>query len=223
MPPPLLFEKTSPICATSQTFSMNTDATVSRMGVWPPGAGLQGQAPNHPMLLRLRGVVVSDGEKADLSRQVSDEKMSKSEPLKTHRKVFQKLSKRAQVGGARKSVDVTCLRSTRQPVFRRHELIAGLDTERGNLTWGAKGKPQVATTTRANTNTHGRGGAARSSDEGAVMALEQRGCVIQTEPKHQPVRWEECEWFREQRAAINEWSHWHHLWQQCWDNRSRMT
>lgn len=215
--------KAPPTCATSQTFSMNTDATVSRMGVWPPGAGLQGQAPNHPMLLRLRGVVVSDGEKADLSRQVSDEKMSKSEPLKTHRKVFQKLSKRAKVGGARKSVDVTCLRSTRQPVFRRHELIAGLDTERGNLTWGAKGKPQVATTTRANTNTHGRGGAARSSDEGAVMALEQRGCVIQTEPKHQPVRWEECEWFREQRAAINEWSHWHHLWQQCWDNRSRMT
>jgi hypothetical protein len=47
------------------------------------------------------------------------------------------LSKRAQVGGARKSVDVTCLRSTRQPVFRRHELIVGLDTERGNLTWGA--------------------------------------------------------------------------------------
>ncbi|MDM7936470.1 MAG: hypothetical protein QUV06_03315 [Cyanobium sp. CZS 48M] len=40
------------------------------------------------MLLRLRGVVVSDGEKADLIRQVSDEKMSKSEPLKTHRKVF---------------------------------------------------------------------------------------------------------------------------------------
>ena len=95
---------------------MNTDATVSRMGVWPPGAGLQGQAPNHPMLLRLRGVVVSDGEKADLSRQLSDEKMSKSEPLKTHRKVFQKLSKRAQVGGARKSVDVACLRSTRQPI-----------------------------------------------------------------------------------------------------------
>jgi hypothetical protein len=43
------------------TFTMNTDATVSRMGVWPPGAGLQGQAPNHPMLLRLRGVVVSVG------------------------------------------------------------------------------------------------------------------------------------------------------------------
>ena len=63
-----------PACATSQTFSMNTDATVSRMGVWPPGAGLQGQAPNHPMLLRSKGAVVSDGEKADVIRQVSDGK-----------------------------------------------------------------------------------------------------------------------------------------------------
>ena len=69
------------------------------MGVWPPGAGLQGQAPNHPMLLRSRGVVVSDGEKAAMSRQVSDGKMSNSESPLTHRKVFQKLSKRVQVGG----------------------------------------------------------------------------------------------------------------------------
>lgn len=37
---------------------------VSMMGVWPPEAGLQGQASNHLMLLRLRDVVVSDGEKA---------------------------------------------------------------------------------------------------------------------------------------------------------------
>ena len=62
--------------------------------MWPPGAGLQGQAPNHPMLLRSRGVVVSDGEKAAMSRQVSDGKMSNSESPLTHRKVFQKLSKR---------------------------------------------------------------------------------------------------------------------------------
>jgi hypothetical protein len=40
---------------------MNTDATTPGMGVWPPGAGLQGQAPNHPMLLRLKGAVVSVG------------------------------------------------------------------------------------------------------------------------------------------------------------------
>jgi hypothetical protein len=171
-------EKASPTCATSQMFFMSTDATTSRMGVWPPGAGLQGQAPNHLMLLWLRAAVVSDGEKAVSSCQVSDGKMSNSESPLTHRKVFQMLSKRVQVGGTRISVDVTCLRSTRQPVFRRHEPITGLDVERGNLSWGVKGRPQVATTTRANTKTHARGGSARSSDEGAVMALEQRGCVI---------------------------------------------
>ena len=157
---------------------MNTDTTTSRMGVWPPGAGLQGQAPNHPMLLCSKDRVVSDGEKADVIRQVSDGKMSASESLLTHRKGFQSLSKRVEVADTRISVDVTCLRSTRQPVFRRHEPITGLGMERGNLLWGVKGKSQVATTTRANTNTHGRGGATRSSDEGAVMALEPRGCVI---------------------------------------------
>jgi hypothetical protein len=156
------------------------------MGVWPPGAGLRGQAPNHPMLLRLNGVVVSDGEKADLIRQVSDEKMSVSESLRTHRKGFQMLSKRVCSRNTRTSVDVTCLRSTRQPVFRRHELITGLDSERGNLPWGVKGKPQVFKTTRAKTNTHDRGGVARSSDEGAVMALERRSCVIPSGTTYQP-------------------------------------
>jgi hypothetical protein len=62
------------------------------------------------------------GEKADLICQVSDEKMSVSESLRTHRKGFQMLSKRVCSRNTRTSVDVTCLRSMRQPVFRRHEL-----------------------------------------------------------------------------------------------------
>jgi hypothetical protein len=49
-----------------------------------------------------------------------------------------------QVGATRISVDVTCIRSTRPPVYRyaqafgyrRHEPITGLDVERGNLPWG---------------------------------------------------------------------------------------
>ena len=166
---------------------MNTDATTPGMGVWPPGAGLQGQAPNHPMLLRSKGAVVSDGEKADVIRQVSDGKMSASESPLTHRKGFQSLLKRVEVADTRNSVDVTCLRSTWQPVFRRHESITGLGVERGNLPWGVKEKSQVATTTRSNTNTHDRGGAVRSSDEEAVMALERRNCVIQSAKSDQPV------------------------------------
>ena len=99
------------------------------------------------MLLRSKVVVVSAGEKADLILQVSDGKVSASKPLMTHRNAFQLLSKRAEACTARISVGVTCLRTTWQPVYRRHELITGLDTERGNLAWDAKEKDQVATTT----------------------------------------------------------------------------
>jgi hypothetical protein len=90
------------------------------------------------MLLRSKAVVVSDGEKADLIRQVGDEKVSASEPLRTHRNASQLLSKWAEACTARISVGVTCLRTTWQPVYRRHELITGLDTECGNLVWDAK-------------------------------------------------------------------------------------
>lgn len=138
------------------------------------------------MLLRSKVVVVSDGEKADLIRQVRDEKVSASEPLMTHRNAFQLLSKRAEACTARISVGDTCLRTTWQPVYRGHELITGLDTERGNLAWDAKGKDQVVTAMSLNTNDHARGGAVRSSDEKAVMALERRNCVIQSEMSDQP-------------------------------------
>jgi hypothetical protein len=138
------------------------------------------------MLLRSKVVVVSDGEKADLICQVRDEKVSASEPLMTHRNAFQLLSKWAEACTARISVGVTCLRTTWQPVYRRHELITGLDTERGNLAWDAKGKDQVVTAMSLNTNDHARGGAVRSSDEKAVMALERRNCVIQPEMSDQP-------------------------------------
>ena len=164
---------------------MNNDVTTTRMGVWPPGAGLQGQASNHPMLLWLRAMVVSDGEKADMSRQVSDGKMSESKSLTTHRKMISHCQNGRRLPSPGRVWTVTCLRATRQSVFRRHEPITGLVVERENLPWGVKGPPQVATTTRANTKTQGRGGAARSSDEGAVIALERRSCVIQFVFSHQ--------------------------------------
>jgi hypothetical protein len=86
--------------------------------------------------------------------------MSASEPLMTYRKGSKTLSKRAWGSSARRSVGGAWLRPTRQPVHRRHDLVTGYNTERGNLTQCA------------------RGGATRSSDEAAVMAVEQRGCVI---------------------------------------------
>jgi hypothetical protein len=112
--------------------------------------------------------------------------MSESEPLMTHRKGFKTLSKRVLGNDARKRVGGACLRPTRQPVYKRHDLITGFSMERGNLTRGAKGNLRVANTTSENTNTRGRGGVARSSDEVAVMAMERRGCVIPPESSCQP-------------------------------------
>lgn len=172
-------------CVMSQSVSSSPGVTASGMGVWPPGAGLQGLAPNHLMLLRSKDVVVSDEEKADSIRQVSDEKVSASEPSMTRRNHLQTLSKQESVRNSWISVGATCLRTTRQPAYRRHELIAGPDAEHENLPWHAKGTPQVATTTRANTDGHGRGGATCSSEEGFVMNLEPRGCVIPSGTVHQ--------------------------------------
>jgi len=47
-----------------RTLAGDVSGAVLKMGEWPPGAVLQGQAPNRLMLLRLKGVVVSDEEKA---------------------------------------------------------------------------------------------------------------------------------------------------------------
>ena len=165
-------------CVTSRQVKTKADETATGMGVWPPGIGLQGLVPNHLVLLRLKDVVVSDGETADWIRQVCDEKVSASEPLMTRRYTFQTLPKREAAHTSRISVDATCLRTTRQPAYRRHELIAGPDAERENLPWNAKGTSQVVTTMRVNTDVCGRGGATRSSDEGSVMDSEPRGCII---------------------------------------------
>ena len=118
--------------------------------------------------------MVIDGEKVDMIRQVGDGKLSESESLATHRNSLQTLSKGASATCALMSVDVTCLWTTRQTVYRyaqafgyrRRELITGLDTERGEPGIGCQGKSQLDTTARAHTNTHNGGGAVRSSDEG---------------------------------------------------------
>lgn len=141
------------------------------------------------MLLRLRGVVVSDGVKRrHKSRQVSVEKMSASESSMTRRNGLQTLSKEVLVGNALISADDTCLRAARQPAYRWHELNTGSDMERGNLAWDAKRNPQVAQSTRENIDAHDRGGVVCSSDETAVMAVERRHHVIQSENGSQLIR-----------------------------------
>ena len=76
-----------------------------------------------------------------------------------------------------KSMRVTCLLLMRQPVFRRHDLDLGSFMERGNLWCDVKRKSTSAETRGRNINAYRRGGSSRSSDEGFVMELEQRGCA----------------------------------------------
>lgn len=57
------------------------------MEVWPSGAALQGEAPNHGRLLRSRAGVASDaGKGAPPVRQVRIKKANGIEPLMTCRK-----------------------------------------------------------------------------------------------------------------------------------------
>lgn len=50
------------------------------------------------------------------------------------------LSKPERLGVFGTSLEGTCLLARRQPVYRRHELDTGVDTEQGNLLFDAKGK-----------------------------------------------------------------------------------
>ena len=105
----------------------------------PPEAGLQEQASNRPVLLRSKGVVVSDWRKGITRCQVRSEKMSESKPSMTHRYCLKVLPKPELTIGSGSSRDEACLRSRWQSVYRRHQLNAGFGTERENLGADAKG------------------------------------------------------------------------------------
>ena len=157
----------------SQQVKAKADETASGMRVWPPGIGLQGLIQNHLVLLRSKDLVASDGETADWIRQVCDETVSASEPLMTRRYSFQTLPKREVVQISWISVDRACLWTTRQPAYRRHELIAGPDAERENLPSNALDELfRGAVTMRVNTDVCVRIGATRSSDDASVMDSE---------------------------------------------------
>lgn len=53
----------NPYYRVPQNAGGDISGTVLKMGVWAPGAGLQGQASNHLMLLRSKGAVVGDEAK----------------------------------------------------------------------------------------------------------------------------------------------------------------
>ena len=67
----------------------------------------------------------------------------------------------------------------RHPACRRREARSGSGTERENLAGDGKGKGTSGANREAeSTDAPERGGLPRSSDEAAVMVVEQRGWVI---------------------------------------------
>ena len=75
------------------------------------------------------------------------------------------------------------IRPERHPACRRREAQPGIRAERENLRFDAKGEATSGANREGeSTEAKRRGGAARSSDEGPVMGLERRGCVVQPRP-----------------------------------------
>ena len=71
----------------------------------------------------------------------------------------------------------------RHPACRRREAQPGSCTERENLCSDAKGEVTSGSNREdQSTDAEHRGGAARSRDEGSVMELDRRGCVVQPRP-----------------------------------------
>lgn len=165
-----------PLLACATNFGKNADGTVLKMGVWPPEVVLQGQASNHLMLLRLKGVVVSDEEKVTMKLSGVSREDERKRTADEASKWVKMLSKEVVASSTLMNSGDTCLRPGWQPVYRRHELWTGFSMERGNLIQSFA----------CNGDDWHRGGVARSSDEASVMDVERRGRVIQPGMWSQP-------------------------------------
>ena len=79
----------------------------------------------------------------------------------------------------------------RHPACRRREAQPGVCTERENLLFDTKGEATSGSNREGDsTEAERREGAARSSEEGPVMGLERRGCVVRP--------WSLANWKREE-------------------------
>lgn len=149
------------------------DVTMLKMGIWLPGVGLQERIPNHLMLRRLRGAVVSDEEKAARKQSGKYRKDERKQTAEEASKCVKMLSKRVDASSTPMNPDDTCLRSGWQPVYRRHEFCTGFGMERGNL--GC-----------IDNQLRYRDGVIRSSGEASVMDVKRRDHVIQQEAGCKP-------------------------------------
>ena len=158
----------------------------TRDGGRPLEVGVQAQASNQRLLLRLRGVVVSEPVKgwARLG-QVRIVKSNASEPLMTCRKRREDVETAGESlpqdksGGslltARAASGMEAARARSRLLCGTWEPVTPMSREK------RKGRPPECESTDAGY----RDGATRSSEESPVMGLERRGCPIQPETREQ--------------------------------------
>src|SRR5215468_3010349 len=148
-------------------------------------AGNQVQASNHCKLLSSKAMVVSVAVNVGMiSRRVRLREASASEPSMNCRKRIRRCQNRGVTlppGSVRGDVLIL---PERHPAYRRREAQPGSCTERENLSLRCQGRrPSGAHRKDQSTEAEHRGGAARSRDEGCVMELDRRGCVVQPRPR----------------------------------------
>ena len=131
-------------------------------------------------------------------------KASASELLLKRRKRIRCCQNRGGDPSCGTSSEDVLIPTERHPACRQREARSGSGTERENLAGDAKGKGTSGYNREAeSTDASERGGLPRSSNEGPVMGLEQRGWVIAAD-LGQLVRWEEpfVQW---KAAAFARW------------------
>ena len=155
----------------------------------PLVAVVQAEATNHPLLLPLREVVVSEMGKGSAGHcQVRTVESNESEPLMTCRK-FQEVVKtgvypvlREESGGnlftAQMATGIKAARTRSRLLCGTWEPVTPMQRER------YKWEPHKYLSTSAGN----RDGAPRSSEESAVMGLERRGSPIRLGKRKQPER-----------------------------------
>jgi RNA-directed DNA polymerase len=145
----------------------------------PFEVGFREQASNHPKRHWSKACVVSVGEKAGDTCQVWITETSVSEPLMTCRKVPWRRRNQERVSLLGQGWGVP----DDGPTGVRHEggVTVILASMRNVRTCGpdAKGDGQAGSPCKTlSTEAGHRGGATRSRDEGPVMGLDRRGCIV---------------------------------------------
>jgi hypothetical protein len=146
----------------------------------PLAAGDQNQAANHCMLLPLRAVVVSDADKTERhSVEVGFEETSESKLSMKRRNSIEDVETRSgdHSGNNASGVLKPGSRGVRLEDSANSKQALGWNV--GTCRRNAKEKNQVGCPSKDRwTNVRHRDRAIRSSDEGAVIALERRGSGI---------------------------------------------